>query len=319
MKKALLLIVIVLFVLFAVLVYQKSSDISPAKQEHTVVTTIYPIYFMTKEIAGEHVNVKRLIKPGSEIHSFSPTPANMVELDKADLLITLGKELEPWTGKLSAATHVEILSLGEGLDLVRNSEQSPEHHAEHKSEEGSGHQQHRAGIDPHVWLDIDNNRKIVGMISRRLSVLYPEYSTQFEENALKMQAKSKTVQKAYEQGLKQCAKHTILVAHDAFGYMERAYGFEAESIMGVFANSRPDAAKIAELTKMIKEKKLRYLFFDPMVSSKSASQLAHDMNLTLEPLYTLGNISLENEKKDENFLMLLYFNLKQLRKGLECR
>ena len=309
---------IVLFVLFAVLMYQKSSDVPSEKQEHTVVTTIYPIYFMTKKLAGEYVSVKRLIKPGSEIHSFSPTPADMVELDKADLLITLGKGLEPWVGKISAATHVEMLSLGEGLDLIRHSEQSKEHHLEYKGEEEDGHHLPE-GVDPHVWLDFDNNRKMVKVISRKLSMLYPEYSSQIEKNALKMLATSKTVQKAYKQGLKQCEKHTILVAHDAFGYMERAYGFEAESIMGIFAHSRPNAAKIANLTKIIKEEKLKFLFFDPMVSSKSASQLAHDMNLTLEPLYTLGNISLENEQKKENFMTLLYFNLKQLRKGLECR
>jgi len=312
-----------LFALFAVLMYQKSSNIPPEKEKHTVVTTIYPIYFMTKEIAGEYVHVRRLIKPGSEIHSFSPTPADMVELDKADLLITLGKELEPWTGKLASATDVEVLSLGEGLNLLKTSEQPHGHDANQgdKEEAGrqSGHSHHRKGVDPHVWLDFDNNRKLVEMISRRLSALYPEYRVQFENKALAMQTKSKTVQKAYREGLRECKKNTNLVAHDAFGYMERAYGFEAESIMGVYAHSRPNAAKIADLTKKIKKEELKYLFFDPMVSSKSASQLAHDMNLTLEPLYTLGNISLDNEKKKENFMTLLYFDLKQLRKGLECR
>ncbi len=88
--------------------------------------------------------------------------------------------------------------------------------------------------------------------------------------------------------------------------------------MGVFAHSRPDASKIAKLSDMIKEKGLKYLFTDPIESSKSAFQLATDMHLDLEPLHTLGNISLADERNGEDMIKLFYLNLKQFRKGLEC-
>ena len=312
MKKAVWLIVIVSFVLLGLLFIQKSSSKSPALQQNTVITTIYPLYFITKGIVGEAVEVKRLIKPGNEIHSFSPTPVEMVALDRADLLITLGKELEPWTGKLAAATNVKILSLEEGLTLIYTEK---DHHAEHQ--EGGHH--HQGGINPHVWLDFDNDIKMIQMISDRLGELFPEQKMHFTKNALAMQEQFKKLQRSYAEGLKQCDKQILLVGHDAFGYLEKHYGFETESIMGVFAHSRPDAGKIAALSEMIKAKELYYLFTDPIESSKSASQLAADMNLTLEPLYTLGNISLEDEEKGEDMLTLLYFDLIQLRKGLECR
>jgi len=312
MKKAFWLIVIVSSVLMGLLFFQKSSGKSSSEQKNTVITTIYPLYFITKEIAGEAVDVKRLIKPGSEIHSFSPTPAEMVVLDQADLLITLGKDLEPWTSKLAAATSVKILSLEEGLTLIHT-----------EKDRHTGHQErdhhHQGGIDPHVWLDFDNDIKMIQMISDRLGELYPKQKTYFMKNASAMQGRFKKLQQSYAEGLKQCGKQILLVGHDAFGYLEKHYGFETESIMGVFAHSRPNAAKMVELSEMIKAKELYFLFTDPIESSKSASQLAADMNLTLEPLYTLGNISLEDEKKGEDMLTLLYFDLIQLRKGLECR
>ncbi len=303
MKKAVWLIVIVSSILMGVLFFQKSSSKTPAEQKNTLITTIYPLYFITKEIAGEAVDVRRLIKPGSEIHSFSPTPVEMVALDRADLLITLGKDLEPWTGKLAAATSVKILSMEKNLTLIHTGE---DHH-------------HEGGINPHVWLDFDNDIKMIQMISDRLGELYPQQKAYFMKNASAMQERFKKLQQSYAEGLKQCDKQMLLVGHDAFGYMEKHYGFETESIMGVFAHSRPNAAKMAELSEMIKAKELHFLFTDPIESSKSASQLAADMNLTLEPLYTLGNISLEDEKKGEDMLTLLYFDLIQLRKGLECR
>jgi len=311
MKKALWLIVVLLLVVTVLLVLQKKSDHTSAVKQNTVVTTIYPLYFIAKEIAGDAVTVKRLIKPGSEIHSFSPTPAEMVALDQADLLITLGKDLEPWTEKLAAATNVKILSLEGKLTLIEaGKEHLTEHHDDHR---------HHGAVNPHVWLDFDNDIKMVRAITEKLIEIYPKKRAVFEKNAEKLQSDFEKLKASYSSGLESCAKKAILVGHDAFAYLERAYHFESESIMGIFAHSRPNAAKIAVLSEMIKEKNLHYLFTDPIESSKSASQLAADMNLTLEPLYTLGNISLEDEKRGEDMITLLYFDLEQLRKGLECR
>jgi zinc transport system substrate-binding protein len=311
MKKALWLIVIVLLALSAFLLLGRHSDKAPVAGSKTIVTTIYPLYFITREIAGDAITVKRLIKPGSEIHSFSPTPAEMVALDRADLLITLGKELEPWTAKLSAATNVQVLSLEEKLTLIEAEKEHPgEHHTDHH---------HHGAVNPHVWLDFDNDIRMVQAIAGKLAEIYPENRAVFEKNAEKLQKNFEKLKVSYSRGLESCEKKMILVGHDAFAYLERAYHFETESIMGIFAHSRPNAAKIAALSEMIKERNLHYLFTDPIESSKSASQLAADMNLTLEPLYTLGNISLKDEKRGEDMITLLYFDLEQLRKGLECQ
>jgi zinc transport system substrate-binding protein len=310
MKKALWLIVAVLALVATLLFVAKGYSPSAKEHQRTVVTTIYPLYFMTARIAGDAVTVKRLIKPGNEIHTFSPTPAEMVALDEADLLITLGEELEPWTKKLAAATHVPLLSLERGLTLIDTGDA---HHAEHP-----GHF-HHSTINPHVWLDFDNDITMLRTITKALTQLYPDKEALFERNAAALQHDFETLKHSYSEGLRECRQTTLLVGHDAFAYLEKRYGFHTESIMGIFAHSRPNAAKIAELSRLIREKKLRYLFTDPIESSKSATQLAADMNLTLEPLYTLGNLSLQNETKGEDMITLLYFDLKQLRKGLECR
>ena len=310
MKKAVILILAVIAIVFSVLFFQKSGSGEKIPQHKTVVTTIYPLYFITKKIAGDSLEVKRLIKPGSEIHSFSPTPADMVSLDRADLLVTLGRDLEPWSAKLASATDVKTVSMEKGLTLI--------HAGEHHAEDHDDASDHHSGINPHVWLDFDNDIKMVQMITDRLSRLYPKEQETFRNNAALLEKSFRKLQESYSDGLKSCKQKTLLVGHDAFGYLEREYGFQTESIMGIFAHSKPNAAKLASLSDLIKAKNLHYLFTDPLESSKSASQLASDMNLTLEPLYTLGNISLENEKKGEDMITLLYFDLAQLRKGLEC-
>lgn len=295
MKKALFLILTLSIAIIIALLWQKNS-IKQIEDSRGVVTTIYPIYFITKEIAKDEIKVDRLIKAGSEIHSFSPTPQDMVLLSKSKLLITLGSELEPWVKKLSNSTNVDTLSLSNNLDLI--------HHKEH--------------IDPHLWLDFKNDIKIIDKIEEKLSNIYPSSKELFAKNALALKDRFIKLDKRYKDGLKECKRDTILVTHNAFGYMQRVYGFKSKSIMGVFAHSRPNASKIATLSDEIKSKSIKVLFFDPMSSNKSATQLATDMSLSILPLYPVGNISIDDQNSGEDMLSLLEKDLISLQRGLEC-
>jgi zinc transport system substrate-binding protein len=313
MKRALWLIVVVSIVVVLLLLSQQRDSRDISKKEHSVVTTIYPIYFITKSIVGDRVDIKRLIKPGSEIHSFSPTPKDMVDIDHSDLLITLGDKLEPWVSKISKATTVEILTLEDSLYLLHSDKR---HH--HHSEDDQKHHS-KSGINPHVWLDFDNDIKMIEDIRDKLSQLYPDHSTIFAKNSSDLINSFKELDREYSRELGECQKDTILVGHDAFGYMQRRYHFGVESIMGVFAHSRPNASKIATLSKIIEHKRIGYLMIDPMESSKSALQLVKDMHLDTMSLYTLGNIPLESERKGSDMMTLLRSNLSNLKKALKCQ
>ncbi len=316
MKKALLLIVAILLLLTLLLFLNKDSkNVDTKAQKKVVVTTIYPLYYITKEIVKEHITVQRLIKPGSEMHSFSPTPKDMLELVNADILITLGQKLEPWIVKMVEATKIDSLSLGHSLNLITHKDDNSDHHAHSKDEECN----HDVGVDPHVWLDFDNNRKILKIIRQKLIDLYPQHKEAFNKNANNLDDKFKKLKALYQEKLSSCKKDTILVGHDAFAYMEKAYNFDSQSIMGVSAHSKPNAGKIAKLSHSIEDNNISILFYDPLVSSKSATQLATDQNLQLLSLYTLGNISLDDERQGKDMIELFYHNLTQLQKGLECQ
>lgn len=316
MKKALILIFIIIVLIISLVFSQRNTNESISKeQSNTVVTTIYPLYYITNAIAGSYIDVKRLIKPGSDLHSFSPTPEDMVTLMNSNLLITLGESMEPWINRIVTATNMNTLTVTDQLDIICLT-------AEHHHEVGDHHahkpKSHNKGLDPHVWLNFENASRITEVIRKKLSQLFPKYSSQFQANASALQLKFKKLHQLYKGSLKLCKKDTILVAHDAFAYMEKEYGLHTESIIGVFAHSRPNASKIVKLRNIIKEKNLTYLFYDPLIFNKSASQLAKDMNLTLLPLYTLGNISLDDEKRGEDMMTLINLNFAQLKKGLEC-
>ena len=101
MEKSRILVYTAIILLFVGLVPLSAAgggekDGSTSLQKVRVVTSIFPLYDFSRQIGGEIAEVKLLLPPGMEAHSFEPTPRDMVEIDKANLFIYMGREMEPW-------------------------------------------------------------------------------------------------------------------------------------------------------------------------------------------------------------------------------
>ena len=62
----------------------------------SVVATIFPQYDFVRQIAGENVELKMLLKPGEETHSYEPTPQDIIAIQNSDLFIYVGGENDAW-------------------------------------------------------------------------------------------------------------------------------------------------------------------------------------------------------------------------------
>ena len=65
-----------------------------------VVTTIFPYYDFVRQIAGDRVKLKLVVPAGMDSHSFEPTPADMIAMQEADVLVLNGGEMEHWVGQV---------------------------------------------------------------------------------------------------------------------------------------------------------------------------------------------------------------------------
>ena len=68
-----------------------------------VVTTLFPYYDFTRQIAGEHINLTMVVPAGMDSHSFEPTPADMITIQNADVLICNGGAMEHWLERVLSA------------------------------------------------------------------------------------------------------------------------------------------------------------------------------------------------------------------------
>lgn len=87
MKKRSILVILVILLLAgcAPLQQQKSKKVQ-------VVATIFPLYDFAREIAGEDAEVKMLLKPGAEVHSYEPTPQDIIAIQNCDVFLYIGGE-----------------------------------------------------------------------------------------------------------------------------------------------------------------------------------------------------------------------------------
>ena len=103
MQRKLLLIFLTIFLIVNC---KKENNNKP-----TIVTTIYPLYSITKELADNDFNVINLIPPGTSPHIYEPTPSDMSNLNKANLVIFVGYNLETWLYEVIQETKSKKLEI----------------------------------------------------------------------------------------------------------------------------------------------------------------------------------------------------------------
>ena len=198
----------------------------------SVVTTIFPPYDFVREIAGDCVDLKMLLKPGEESHSYEPTPQDMIAIENSDVFIYVGGENDVWVEDiLSSMPDKDRVSI-RLLDCVETEEEEhvegmkepagDSHHEMHGEEEheGSVHE-----IDEHVWTSPVNASVIVEKIKEVLIQKDSENKAAYEENADRYQTELAQLDKRFREVVRQ-SKRNLLIFGDRFPflYFAKEYG-----------------------------------------------------------------------------------------------
>ena len=296
------LIVICLCFLIAWPIHQSHSYAAKLK----IVTTIFPLYEMAKEVAGEKAKVYMLLPPGADPHSFEPRPSDFNKVKEAQLVLMVGAGLDNWVEDIFKALndssfHKKILVLSNGAPLIQTAHQ---HHTE---------------IDPHIWLDFQWDIKFVQKIAQKLSEIDPANTTYFKRNSKAYIQKLKKLDASFRQILAQCSTKTFIVGgHGAFSYLARAYGLKQLSLYGLSPDERPTPKKMVELIKIMRKLGINSIFFEGGVSNKLAKVLSRETGAKIFILHAGASLTKDQLENSVTFIGLMYENLKNLSQGLGC-
>ena len=164
-KISLILILILGTTIFYGCSKKEEADIKDNKIN--VVTTIFPPYDFVREIGGENVNVKILLKPGEESHSYEPTPKDIIDIQNSDLFIYVGGENDVWVNDILESMgddRPQTLKLIDTVKTVKEEIVEGMEH-EHNEDDDHNHDEDKHTIDEHVWTSPKNSILIVEEIS----------------------------------------------------------------------------------------------------------------------------------------------------------
>lgn len=279
----------------------------------SVAAAFYPLAFVAERVGGDAVDVTNLTQPGAEPHDLELDPRSTATVEDADLVV-LEHGMQPAVDDAAdALAQGTVLDAADVVDLLPADEDDEEHSAGGGEEDHEGHD--HGALDPHFWQDPERMAQLSDAVADALAELDPDRADDFRANAQALDDDLQALADEYRAGLQGCARDTVVVSHDAFGYLA-PYGIEVESIAGLSPENEPTPADLARLQDLIRSEGITTVFSERLGSQKSAQTLADDLGVSTAVLDPIEGLSAETSGED--YLSLMRENLAALRTANGC-
>ena len=289
------------------------------KEKKIIYTSFYPIYDFTKKIVGDKMEVVNMVPVGSEPHDYELTANDRKNLEKADAIIYNGAGMEEWVDDVKDAmksSNTVFVDTSEGIKLEEGHHHEDEHsHDDSKKEEehsndDSKKEEHHHGLDdPHIWLYPLNAKKQLENIKEAVVKIDPNNKEEYENNYNKYSKEFERLDSEYKSKLERHKGKTIVVSHEAFGYICKAYGINQLGIEGLSPDTEPSPKKMAEIVDYVKNNNIKVIFFEELVSPKVAEAIAKETGATAKMLNPLEGLSQEDLNAGKDYIKVMEENL----------
>lgn len=284
-----------------------------------VVASFYPMQFLAERIGGEHVNVTTLTEPGQEPHDLEISAQQTAQLQEADAVLYL-KNLQPSVdeavGQADVGSKIDAASL---TTLEDHGDVEHEHEGEgdhgHEGEEHAEDGEHP--LDPHVWLDPAKYAEIAQGVGAAFEKADPDHAADYKANTKALVGELNALDGTFEEGLKDTRTKVFFTNHASFAYLAERYGLTQEAISGISPESEPSPARIKELQTEAKADGVTTVFYETLVSDRTARTLAKDAGLRTDVLDPLEGIT--DKSKGDDYFQVMESNLGALKTALGAK
>ncbi len=302
-----------------------------------ITTGVFPVAWLASELAGGCAGVTDLTPSGGDVHDLELTASQTRAILSADLVLTVSgfqpsfddavttrtgttldliNEINPITGVKHDHDHDD--EHGHEDDDEHGHEDDDEHghedDDEHGHEDESGDKKDNEILDPHFWLDPNRSLTAVELISNQIAALDENCATAVASNKQRVISDLTQLDLAYSSELAQCQSRTLIVSHQAFGYLADAYNLTQIAVAGLDPEGEPSAARLKEVINLAKAQEVSAVFTESSANPAVAETLAKELAvgiLTLDPI--------ELKPASLDYLLVMNTNLENLKQGLACR
>ncbi len=310
-KKIIYLSIVVILLVGAVIFI--ISRMGSSNDDIKILTSNYIGYDFARAITGDGESVEMLMKPGSDIHSYEPTPEDIIKLQNTELFIYIGGESEEWVENLLENNEVpaeKTLRLMDFVDLLDEEIAKGMESPNGESEESE--------YDEHIWTSPVNAIKMMEAISGKLQELHPEQATRYINNSNDYIDKINQADREIR-GIVNNSSSRELVFGDRFPflYFVREYGLKYYAAFpGCSEQTEASSKTLAFLIDKIKEDNIKVILKIELTPDKIAQALASETGAKIMTLSAAHNISEEDYNNGVTYVDILNRNIEVLREAL---
>ena len=262
-----------------------------------VVTSFSILGDLARNVGGDRVSITTLVGPDSDVHVYTPAPADAKKVADAKLLLINGLGLEGWLPRLlqSSGSKAPIILATKGIAPLKLG----------------------SDADPHAWQSVANARIYVANIRDALVAAAPADAEVFRANTDAYLAKFDALDREVREAVAKIPQNRrkVISTHDAFGYFAAAYGIEFIAPEGVSTESEPSARDIAGIITQIKTSKIPAVFLENISDPRLIQRIAAETGAKIGG--TLYSDSLTGENGDApTYIELVRHNIKALTSAL---
>jgi manganese/iron transport system substrate-binding protein len=240
----------------------------------TVIATTTVIADFVANVGGDLVDVRSLVPPGGEPHTFDPAPSDITRLESAAIVFANGLGLDEWLADLvaDAGTAAPVVELGENLDGV-----------DYRQLAAEGSADHADTVDPHVWLNAAYAGLYVERIADELAAIDPANADAYATGADAYGRELDELDAYARETLRAipAENRKVVSFHEAFGYFADAYGLTVVDTVVEAPGQDPSAGEVAALIDEIRARDVRAILAEEQFPTDLVDRIAEETGATV--------------------------------------
>lgn len=291
--------------------FEITEDTNQNIESVNVYASFFPIYNLTKQVAGDKFDVKSFANLKTESHGWEPSAKDIAQLSNSELMFINGAGMEEWEESLESSSDIKLVDTSENIELI---EGSHDHDNDHEDEDD--HHNH-GEFDPHTWLSPKNGIAQARVIAEKLSEIDPTNKEYYMDNYKKIEEDLNAMIDEYTKKFNNLDNKNFLVSHQAFGYLAHDFDLNQIALTSLGATEDADAKTLRDAINKAEDLGINTVFYEMGGSDKSAKTIADEIDATIVPLNTLEFATDEELNNGTSYQDLIEYNLEELYKSME--
>lgn len=286
-------------------------------KKYTIVSTSFPGYDFSRAIVknSQDVDVKMLLKPGGESHTFEPTPNDIKTIKKSDIFIYVGGDSDEWVNKILNNINPKKTKVVKLIDLVDAKEEVL---SEGMEDEGENEEENEVELDEHVWTSPQNAIQIIKKLRTMIVHMNPNEKNDFERNSQKYIKKLNKIDLKFKDIVEHAKRKEIIVG-DRFPlrYFVDEYGLDYYAAFpGCSEQTEASAQTISFLTKKVRNDHIPVILKIELSNGNIAQTIAQETNTKVLEFNSAHNISQKDFDAGMTYVDIMNKNVKVLKEAL---